>query len=128
VTGVAVLSPLKRALQSTGSGSGACSIVGLDSARAIVRFCCNEADITRSRLSKAATPQGLGGTDGTSASDLGQAQRIQMAASLIDKGDGIYSVWSVRHWGDNRGNPWYSDVTTYGVDPTKFAPQIGGKV
>jgi hypothetical protein len=33
--------------------------------------------------------------------------------------DGFYVVGAVRHWGENRGNPWYSDITTKPVDPTK---------
>jgi hypothetical protein len=33
--------------------------------------------------------------------------------------DGFYVVGAVRHWGQNRGNPWYSDITTKPIDPTK---------
>lgn len=43
-----------------------------------------------------------------------QLQRITPRAN-----DGIYVVGTVRHWGHNRANPWYSDVSTKPVDPTK---------
>lgn len=33
--------------------------------------------------------------------------------------DGYYVVGAVRHWGHNRSNPWYSDVTTKPIDPSK---------
>jgi hypothetical protein len=39
------------------------------------------------------------------------------------KADGYYLVTRVRHWGENRGNPWYSDITSEPYDPSKL--QVG---
>jgi hypothetical protein len=36
------------------------------------------------------------------------------------KADGIYTVGSVRHWGQNRGTPWYSHIVTQPA-----VPQVG---
>lgn len=37
-------------------------------------------------------------------------------------GQGLYKVLYVRHSGDNRGNPWYSDVICIGIDQAGPAP------
>jgi hypothetical protein len=38
-------------------------------------------------------------------------------------GDGYYVVGAVRHWGHNRGDPWYSDVSTKPFNVSKMPPQ-----
>jgi hypothetical protein len=76
----------------------------------------NEKDIRRSQH-----------TPGTSAADPAMDVRLMMASMSIS-GDGYYTVWAVKHYGDTRGNPWYSEAITYGMDPTAFKPQFGGPV
>jgi hypothetical protein len=44
-----------------------------------------------------------------------------LAATAPLKADGFYVVASIRHWGMNRGNPWYSDIVTMPLDPSKLA-------
>ena len=36
--------------------------------------------------------------------------------------DGIYNVGVVKHFGESRGNSWYTDITTESGDPNKNAP------
>jgi hypothetical protein len=43
-------------------------------------------------------------------------------ASIVFKADGYYPVGSVRHQGQNRGNPWYSHIIT-----KKAIPAVGPK-
>jgi hypothetical protein len=74
----------------------------------------NEQDIVRQSL----TPQGNIGS-GVILNEQDQAtqnaltRNVNMAA--IPK-DGFYSVWSVVHTGDTRGDAWYSEITTRGLD------------
>jgi hypothetical protein len=50
-----------------------------------------------------------------------QIQQLDMTKGSM-RSDGYYSIVSVKHWGQNRGNPWYSDMKTFALDPTKQAP------
>jgi hypothetical protein len=50
-------------------------------------------------------------------------QQLLISAEAV-KADGYYTVISVKHSGANRGNPWYSDMKTRSLDPTKERPQL----
>jgi hypothetical protein len=71
-------------------------------------------------------------SSGMNPDQLRQMQFNQQVAQGTQSGgvsaDGYYTIWSVRHYGDTRGNPWYSEVITMAVDPAKLSPQVGGKV
>ena len=52
---------------------------------------------------------------------VADAFRLSMG-SYINKADGYYPVGSVRHQGQNRGNPWYSQIVS-----RKAVPDVGLK-
>jgi hypothetical protein len=39
--------------------------------------------------------------------------------------DGLYQALAVRHHGDNRGQPWYTDIVTRGINPDTMRPSVG---
>lgn len=46
--------------------------------------------------------------------------------SMAFNAQGYYVVVAVRHWGQNRGNPWYTDIKTEAMDPSgPQKPSIG---
>lgn len=86
----------------------------------------NEKDITRKMLSNAAT-QGEGGKFAETQSVI--LQQTAFDPSLMDgsaafTSDGYFTVWSVTHHGDTRGNPWYSEIVTMPIDQSKMKPQV----
>lgn len=85
----------------------------------------NEKDITRKMLSSAAT-QNAGMTSETQSVAIQQAafDPSLMAGSAAFSADGYFTVWSVVHRGDTRGNPWYSEIITMPVDQSKMKPQV----
>ena len=50
--------------------------------------------------------------------DPTQGFNMDMARQSL-KDDGYYVVLNVEHSGQNRGNPWYSDIKTMPLDPSK---------
>jgi hypothetical protein len=60
-----------------------------------------------------------GGTGGTKQQIQDLTTTQQVAA------DGGYKIYSVTHHGDNRGNPWYSDIMTMPMSPQKMKPSFG---
>ena len=64
---------------------------------------------------------GLGVTAGTSNSFVAQQAKIS--------DDGFYKAFVVDHYGDNRGNDWYTDTICLAIDatvPLGLLPQTGG--
>lgn len=43
-------------------------------------------------------------------------------------GQGLYKVLMVKHSGDTRGNPWYTDIICIGIDQAGPDPRAGGMV
>ena len=52
-------------------------------------------------------------------------QQASIQHMLGSATDGIYTVWAVKHSGDTRGNPWYTDVITQSANPASQAPKFG---
>ena len=78
----------------------------------------NNDEITRKTLSKTQVPGGGGLAPET--------QAVAFQQTMVDAAkDGIYRVWSVKHSGDNRGNPWYTDIITVSANPGSQAPKLG---
>lgn len=61
-------------------------------------------------------PQGIGATP---------EQQMQIDLTAKVSSDGFYRVFAVTHHGDNRGNPWFSEIRTEPLDPTKMGPTLG---
>jgi hypothetical protein len=49
----------------------------------------------------------------------------QLQVTMPEQFDGLYQVLSVRHHGDNRGQAWYSDIMTRGINPETMKPSVG---
>jgi len=73
----------------------------------------NESDLTRKMLSQSGKGQ---------ATDTVPVIQQQM---MIANSDGVFRVWSVKHHGDTRGNPWYSEIITRAANPASQKPGVG---
>lgn len=61
---------------------------------------------------------------GDTSQAINQTYSLQMMAHI--ESDGIYTAWSVTHHGDNRGQPWYTEITTKPLDPDQAGPKAPG--
>ncbi len=55
---------------------------------------------------------------------INQTYPLQMTARIED--DGIYVAWTVTHRGDNRGQSWYTEISTMPLDPDQAGPKAPG--
>jgi hypothetical protein len=81
----------------------------------------NNDEITRKTLSQTSPVPGGSGLP----EEVQQVQFQQAAVHIGGAQDGVYKVWSVKHSGDTRGNPWYTDVITQAANPASQAPKLG---
>jgi hypothetical protein len=59
----------------------------------------------------------------TSSADVTTVGALQ--ATMPTQFDGLYQALNVRHHGDNRGQPWYTDIQTRGINPETMQPRVG---
>jgi hypothetical protein len=85
--------------------------------RPLVRVHVKEEDVARF-----AVPDPKGSATAGIAADPEAWQKLDLTARM--RSDGFYRAFTVSHTGDNRGTPWYSDIHTTPLDPSKQMPSL----